>query len=362
MSVNCCLNFQVQAVIHHNKLKWIDDSPYAFQNWYHPSVQNMFPDHFLFTQESSSPKNRFTSDTDFSFFHSETIQPANEQARQCAAVQIRPTLLPQWIMVPCGKTIPGASFVCEIKTNDNKTTLKNRERNIFRANRECSRKGINVGSSCLHIINSFSGIDYMVETACGKSGLDILLLPPFLFYPDIHLSWTRWRAEDAFFVKLLISMTHRWYTAFGQNPEHTDILVGSSPRSSGGMLDIIALRYSNTTLVGMEATDMNKHFSSSGLYIFLCNRSMLITHSFCLDGHAMCNDGTCILSHYVCDGRADCPDESDELDCTHVCSFSDGFKGDPNCIASCISPECVCHDLYFSCALGGCIPWSRVTQ
>ena len=74
----------------------------------------------------------------------------------------------------------------------------------------------------------------------------------------------------------------------------------------------------------------------------------------------MCNDGTCILSHYICDGRPECPDESDELDCSHVCSFPDGFNGSPNCFTSCISPECVCHDLYFPCALGGCIPWSRV--
>ncbi len=87
---------------------------------------------------------------------------------------------------------------------------------------------------------------------------------------------------------------------------------------------------------------------------------MLVTNSSCLDGHAMCNDGTCILSRYVCEGRPECSDGSDEMDCNHVCSFSDGFNGNPNCFTSCISPECVCHDLYFPCALGGCIPWSRV--
>ncbi len=200
----------------------------------------------------------------------------------------------------------------------------------------------------------------MEEIACFESGLDIFLLPSFLFFANMHLSWTRWRSDDAFLVKLLISMTHRWYTALGQNPEHTDMLVAKSPISSGGKLDIVGLPYSNTTMVGMQVTDMNTHSSSSGLNILLCNRSMLVTNSSCLDGHAMCNDGTCILSHYVCDGRPECPDESDELDCGHVCSFADGFKGNLNCFTSCITPECVCHALYFSCALGGCIPWSRV--
>ncbi len=88
------------------------------------------------------------------------IQPAHVQAKQCAAVHTRPTLLPQWIMVPCGKTIPGASFVCEIKTN-NSEQLMNRERSIFRASRECPRKKINVEFSCLHIINSLSRTDSM---------------------------------------------------------------------------------------------------------------------------------------------------------------------------------------------------------
>ncbi len=92
-------------------------------------------------------------------------------------------------MVPCEKAIPGAAFVCEMKTNNNKTTLKNRERNIFRNEKECPRKTINVGSSCLHIMNSLSGTDYMGEIACGKSGLDIFLLPPFLFYSEMHLYW-----------------------------------------------------------------------------------------------------------------------------------------------------------------------------
>ncbi len=80
----------------------------------------------------------------------------------------------------------------------------------------------------------------------------------------------------------------------------------------------------------------------------------------CLHGHTMCDDGTCILSHYFCDGRADCPDTSDEIECSHVCLFSGNHNTNINCVTSCSSPECFCNDLYFSCALGGCVPWSRV--
>ncbi len=82
---------------------------------------------------------------------------------------------------------------------------------------------------------------------------------------------------------------------------------------------------------------------------------MLISNSVCVLGHTMC-----ILSHYICNGRADCPDASDETECNHVCSFSGNYDINPNCFISCTSPECVCNDLYFSCALGGCVSWSRV--
>ncbi len=105
---------------------------------------------------------------------------------------------------------------------------------------------------------------------------------------------------------------------------------------------------------------MDSDLALNGLNIVLCNQSMYVSNSQCLIGHAACEDGTCILAHYVCDGRADCPDNSDEADCSHVCSFSDNFDGDYNCFNSCIRPECVCNELYFHCELGGCVPWSRV--
>ena len=349
-----CFTFQLQAATHYNTHEWIDGSPYAFQNWYHPSAQNVFPSHFIESEMIKIGARRA-----FPFFSSETIQPGYVQGRRCAGIHIRPTLMPQWIMVPCAKAVQGASFVCELKINTSKTTLETRVRTICRANRECPEKSINVGSSCLHIINSIPDTDYMRKTVCGNNDLKMFLLPHILFSPDPHLSWIKCRPEDSFLLNLLISMTHRWYNRFGQNPEHTDILVGARPVSSGKP-DIVGLGYSETNLIGVQVTGMNRPVSSSGLDILLCSHSILVTNSSCLDGHAMCKDGTCILSHYFCDGRPDCTDESDELDCSHVCSFPSGYNGDPNCYTSCVSPECECHDLYFSCVLGGCVPWSRV--
>ncbi len=318
----------------------------------------MYPSHYLgYYKNDLFSHKELTPERDFAFFNPQILQPQMAQERLCTGVHIRPTLLPQWIMVPCDQAIPGASFVCETKNNSD--TMRLKKTGIVRATWECPSKTINIDASCLHVVNYLSGNEDNVEKACARIEMSVFHLPHFLFYSDLHVSWIRWSADNLFFVKLLISMTHRWYTTFGQSPEYANVIVGARPHRSGKP-GLVGLRYSETNLVHVQVINMVNYLPSSGLAVILCNHSMLVTNGLCLHGHAACEDGTCILSHYVCDGRQDCPDNSDEFDCSHVCSFSDSFIGDHNCFTSCISPECICNELYFSCKLGGCVPWSRV--
>ena len=49
----------------------------------------------------------------------------------------------------------------------------------------------------------------------------------------------------------------------------------------------------------------------------LCETSPEHTQHYCKDTHQFkCTDGTCVLDHHVCDGRTDCVDGSDEVNCT----------------------------------------------
>ena len=115
----------MQSMSNHSLLEWIDGSPYAFQNWYHPSPQTVYPSH-LIEFYKRVPK-RFTPGTNLTFVNLQTLQPQYTQKRLCAGVHIRPTLLPEWIMLPCDQSIAGASFVCESKINSSGSVLKKKE-------------------------------------------------------------------------------------------------------------------------------------------------------------------------------------------------------------------------------------------
>ena len=60
----------------------------------------------------------------------------------------------------------------------------------------------------------------------------------------------------------------------------------------------------------------------------------------CLPSQFQCNDGTCILNQYLCDGIGDCLDTSDEHNCSHICTSEE------NCLTYCPLHTCQCSMFY----------------
>ena len=77
----------------------------------------------------------------------------------------------------------------------------------------------------------------------------------------------------------------------------------------------------------------------------------------CPERTFQCVDQSCISNAYRCDSQDDCPDGSDEHNCTGICSLNKQI----DCYASCTSTNCTCEALYFQCATGGCIHISLVS-
>ncbi len=94
----------------------------------------------------------------------------------------------------------------------------------------------------------------------------------------------------------------------------------------------------------------------------VCEKDIVtVAEDICLRGQYQCDDGTCILEFYTCDGLHDCPDGSDEINCTHVCNFfGRDFWYGLDCFDKCIASDCSCSTHYFQCTVGKCVPWSFV--
>ncbi len=81
----------------------------------------------------------------------------------------------------------------------------------------------------------------------------------------------------------------------------------------------------------------------------------------CLQGQFTCGDGTCILTRYICDGKHQCPDHSDETECNRVCLHRElETSNSTYCFKNCSSPDCLCSEFYFQCSSGGCVSWRSV--
>ena len=105
--------------------------------------------------------------------------------------------------------------------------------------------------------------------------------------------------------------------------------------------------------------EMQSHGRGSNVHLVKCTEP-LIFRTLMLDAFFQCSDCTLIIEHHLCDGEADCPDASDESNCSWICQFivsNDTHFYD--CFSNCSKPNCLCHQLYFNCDIGGCVPLSK---
>ncbi len=276
-------------------------------------------------------------------FSARKLYPGADSFLPCTASLAMDTLEFQWIGVPCDYVHSRASYICERKVN--MTWL---EQPFGRMLLECPRRTLTMSGDCLAIYSTVTGGQTALDNVCRSRKLSLSYAPRFLMQSTSMSPRTEY---EEYISDMFKAMNHRWPTLTEYGSILVDRLVLQSQKDS----HIVALHFSPFSLGQIYAQDVNFSTTLGAFHVF-CHSPLLPATRECLDSQSMCKDGTCILNHYVCDGVSDCPDQSDEDACSHVCSLS----YDVNCHTSCYPDNCTCNDLYFQCISGGCVPWSRV--
>ncbi len=259
----------------------------------------------------------------------------------------------RWIRVPCEKQFHNVLVLCEsrrVYTYRQRqklqafTTNETSRTDIMQQLFECPFDWVQVETSCYrlvdlgHVTKSFGCS--MLQTVCQAVDGTLGVL----------------KAEMK---SIILTYFRQWL----DNPTEDRIYVLTT---NGNTTSCIAESFQE---IIYPTISLKPRDESSGLAQYhkaFCERNFTEVSSECPDGQSRCEDGTCILAHYFCDGVVDCPDSSDENLCEHVCTFinkslSTSMPANSLCFSSCFPKTCTCSDLYFHCHLSGkCIPLSRL--
>ena len=331
-------------------LRWTDGSPYAFQAWHSP-LQSTVPATAAYRVHIMT-----WHEYDLSPPYPLSLEPNKYANKPCTAMVRQASAVGdlRWIKIPCHVKYADVSYICESRIAQGPSF---EDTQIARSHRECNDKMLSLHGKCLFFYTVILPLAYSVEKICTAKGAQLLQVPDFIIIKPV----TSWNVKEQMLSAILNTMNHRWpslidYLSIQLRPDK--ILVQNYNNSR-----YKALHFSKTSFSQWELNDLELYESSAshGSLHVACEAPLILANSQCLEGYSTCDDGTCILAHYVCDGVDDCPDLSDEASCDHVCFSLTVNTDEPlDCYRMCHPHNCSCYELYFHCVHGGCVPWSKI--
>ena len=281
--------------------EWQDGSVLSFQDWFYPRRQTNY------LQRWDIANNAIILEL---VQHHKYFQPQIQRDFNCAALAMAGLQMLtnwQWITINCSRIYTKLNVICEVPIN-------------------------NTTSHISDIIN----VTVFTELAYARKYNTILHVPH-------RCCKSQWIHN----VPLCLSF-----------------YVGNSKNKSGCVpfenYELTSLSTTSSTIhnILQQFLDMGVNGETNPVYLIMCTEPPIRT-PLLIDGFFQCLDDTLIIQHHLCDGEADCPDSSDEANCSWVCEYSVTSTIHHDCFYSCILPNCTCHPLYFNCHSGGCVLLSK---
>ena len=267
-------------------------------------------------------------------------QPSNSANDNCTAMFLLNEYTPVWIKVPCQLGMGYSKIICEYQQDTGHSPLM-----ISRSPKECPVGWIFTQENCYSLMKfapKLSIAQTLVEHLCHDSEGARIGELEHLYYLKRYFSILLGEKSKAYLLMRINSTIHHQpYCALVPSDLETrfDIRYENDLYQS---TCIALMPIAHGVVCQMEACEIDQDSCLIGLY--------------------QCEDKTCILEKYICDGTVHCPDRTDETNCTDVCMMTNGKS--PNlqeCFTEqCRRPFCYCSWKYFQCLQGGCVPWWSV--
>ena len=235
----------------------------------------------------------------------------NDSLYECGAIFFTVFTAPAWVWIGCDEEFEENHYLCERK----RVPTKRYKYTYIRNESWCQQTYVYAGGFCWANVNEI-----------GKVHTPFQLLIPLNLQLESYLSaWSLGHANRKV------------------------VFVGTS----GSCLSSVAFTYQRTrqwVLNNHCALAQQRHMHTLILKRLITSKVKCKPQS-----QYTCGDGTCIMNNYVCDGKIDCSDENDELDCDNAClKQHSNISSLSNVLAT--NGSCVCGVLYFQCNIGFCIP------